>query len=142
MKVRDVRVQRRGNLSKKPLILVVEDEYFLKADLEQVLSDGGFVTEAVSSGEEALTLFMEDTRKYDVVITDVRLRGTLNGWDLARQFRDKEPAFPVIYVTGSNVEEWTSHRVPNSILIPKPFARRQLIEAVSSLLNIKALPTT
>jgi DNA-binding response OmpR family regulator len=129
-------------LSKKTLILIVEDEYFLKADLEQVLNDAGFATEAVASGEEALALFLEDTRKYDVLITDVRLRGTLNGWDLARQVRDKEPAFPVIYVTGSNVEEWTSHRVPNSILIPRPFAPRQLINAVCSLLNIKALPTT
>ena len=129
-------------MSKKPLILIVEDEYFLKADLEQVLDDAGFATEAVASGEEALTLFMEDTRKHDVLITDVRLRGTLNGWDVARQFREKEPAFPVIYVTGSNVEEWASHRVPNSILIPKPFARRQLIDAVSGLLNVKALPTT
>jgi CheY-like chemotaxis protein len=127
-------------LPKKPLILIVEDEYFLTADLEQVLNDAGFATEAVSSGEEALTLFMEDTRKHDALITDVRLQGILHGWDVARQLREKEPALPVIYVTGSNVEEWASHRVPNSILIPKPFTGRQLINAVSSLLNIESIP--
>ena len=41
-----------------PLILVIEDEYFLQADLEKVLTEAGFATDIVSSGEEALTLLM------------------------------------------------------------------------------------
>jgi hypothetical protein len=43
-----------------------------------------------------------DTKKYEILITDVRLQGALYGWDVARYVREKEPAFPVIYVTGSN----------------------------------------
>jgi len=129
-------------LSRQPLVLVVEDEYFLMADLEQALNDAGFTAETVSSGEEALALFLEDTKKHKVLITDVRLHGALQGWDVARQFREKEPALPVIYVTGSNVEEWTSEGVPDSILIPKPFARAQLVNALSVFLDVETLRTT
>jgi DNA-binding response OmpR family regulator len=125
---------------KQPLVLVVEDDYFLKADLEQVLGDEGFAAETASSGEEALTLFLRDTKRYKALITDVRLDGGLFGWDVARRFREKEPSLPVIYVTASSAEEWASYGVPNSILIPKPFARAQLISAIASLLNIRTPP--
>ncbi len=125
-------------MSKQPLLLVVEDEYFLKADLEQILNDAGFATETVSSGEEALALFEADQKKYDALITDVRVNGTLTGWDISRHLREKEPVLPVVYVTGSCVEEWGSYGVPNSILIPKPITRAQLITALSNLLNITA----
>ena len=125
-------------MSKELLILVVEDEYFLMLDLEQVLNDGGFAAETTSSGEEALRLFMQDTKKYKALITVVRLKGTIDGWNVARLMREEEPALPVIYVTGSNIEEWGSNRVPESILIPKPFHRLQLIRTVSKLLNIEA----
>jgi len=42
-------------LCKQLLVLVVGDECFLKADLEQTLNDAGVASETVSSGEEALT---------------------------------------------------------------------------------------
>jgi CheY-like chemotaxis protein len=128
-------------VSERPLVLVVEDEWYLKADLEKVLNDAGFATETVSSGEDALTLFLGDTKKYKILITDVRLQGGLLGWDVARHVREKEPAFPVIYVTGSNFEEWTTEAVPDSVLISKPFGRVQLIRAISNLLDIGTLPT-
>jgi len=46
-------------LSEERSVLVVEDEYLLQIDLEKALTDGGFSVECVSSGEEALTLFIE-----------------------------------------------------------------------------------
>jgi DNA-binding NtrC family response regulator len=132
----DRHVQRGAALSKQPVILIVEDDYFLQIDLEQTLSEAGFATETASSGEEALTRFAGDTKKYKALMTDIRLNGGLNGWDVARHFRAMEPALPVIYVTGSSAEDWASHRVPNSILVQKPFARGQLVSAVSNLFAV------
>jgi len=37
---------------------------------------------------------------------------------------------------------WPSKGVPNSILVPKPFAAAQLVTAVSSFLNIGTPPTS
>jgi len=86
-------------MSESALVLVVEDEYFLQAYVEQILNDTGFAAESAFSGEEALTLFNSGFQKFKAVITDIRLGGRMNGWEVALRIREKEAAFPVIYIT-------------------------------------------
>ena len=131
----------RETLSEPPSVLVVEDEYFLAADLEQALTDAGFVTDIVWSGEEALTLFIGGTITHRALVTDARLRGSVSGWEVARRIRKREPAFPVVYVTSAPAEEWVSEGVANSILISKPFAVARLVTAVANLINIGTAAT-
>src|SRR5579872_4613541 len=123
-----------GTVSELPSIIVIEDEYFLQADLEKVLTDAGFDTDIVSSGEEALTLLMSGTRHPKLLVTDVKLAGRLSGWEVAKRIREKDPSFPIIYVTAYS-SDWAANGVPNSIIIPKPFAPAQLVTAISNLLN-------
>ncbi len=127
-------------MSELPSVLVIEDEYLLQADLEKVLTEAGFAIEILSSGEEALTLFMGGAVTCSALITDVRLRGRMSGWEAAKRIREKDPAFPIIYVTGAPAEEWAANGVPNSVLISKPFAVAQLVTALSNLLNISTPP--
>jgi DNA-binding response OmpR family regulator len=128
-------------VSELPLILVIEDEYFLQADVENVLTEAGFATDIVSSGEEALTLLMDGTKHPKALVTDVQLAGRLSGWDVARRMREKDPTFPVVYVTAYD-RDWAAQGVPNSIVIPKPFAPAQLVTAISNLLNAGIPPAT
>ena len=118
-----------------PLILVVEDEYPLQAVVEEALLEAGFATDILSSAEEALTLFRSGMKEYRAVVANVNLKGTLSGWELARQLRQREPTFPVVSMTGAAANDWGSQGVPNSILLQKPFAPAQLVTAVSKLLN-------
>jgi len=122
-------------VSELPLILVIEDEYALQGIVEDALTEGGFETDVLSSGEEALTLFKGRIKEYRALVTDVNLKGHLNGWEVARQIREINPACPVIYMTGAALDQWASHGVPNSILLEKPFAPAQLVTAVATLLN-------
>ncbi|WP_345947072.1 MULTISPECIES: hypothetical protein [unclassified Bradyrhizobium] len=83
----------------------------------------------------ALTLFKSGMKEYRALVADVNLMGSLSGWDLARQVREREPTFPVIYMPGAAADHWASQGVPNSILLQKPFAPAQLVTAISQLLN-------
>ena len=123
---------RTETLADSPLILVVEDEFFLQADLEHALTAAGFTTDVASSGEEALSLLM--TKRHDALVTDVKLAGLLNGWEVAKRMREKDPSFPVVYVTAYD-RDWEANGVPNSVLIPKPFTSAKVAAAVSSLLD-------
>jgi DNA-binding response OmpR family regulator len=114
---------------------VVEDEYSLQGIVEEALTDGGFETDILSSAEEALTLFKGGAKNYKALVADVNLKGRMSGWDVARQIRERDPAFPVVYMTGAAADQWASQGVPNSILLEKPFAPAQLVTAVSQLLN-------
>lgn len=78
-----------GSVSELPSVLVIEDEYLLQADLEKVLTEAGFASKIVSSGEEALTLFMGGTVNCSALITDVRLRGRMSGWEAAKRIRER-----------------------------------------------------
>lgn len=126
-------------MAELPPVLIIEDEYFLQADLERALAAAGFTFVSVPSGEEALPLF--GNSRFCAVITDVRLRDSLTGWDVARWIRSRRPDFPVIYLTASSVAEWATEGVPNSVLIAKPFADAQLVRALSSLLDIQPSAT-
>jgi CheY-like chemotaxis protein len=132
---------RRGKfVSEVPVILVVEDEYPLQGIVEEALIDGGFETDILSSGEEALTLFRGWVKNYRALVTDVNLKGMTSGWEVARHVREIDPGFPVIYMTGVAADQWASQGVPNSILLQKPFAPAQLVTAVSQLLNAGSAP--
>jgi DNA-binding response OmpR family regulator len=117
------------------VILVVEDDHLIQGLVEESLSEGGFEPAIAASGEEAVTLLKGGQTKYRALVTDINLSGTMDGWEVAKQAREIDPEFPVIYMTGAAADQWASHGVPNSILLTKPFAPAQLVTAVSNLLN-------
>ena len=122
-------------MNEPPVILVIEDEYPIQGIVEDALTEGGFAADILSSGEEALTLFRGRLKNYKALVTDIALKGRLNGWEVAAQIREGDPGFPVVYTSGAHADEWASKGVPNSIMLTKPFAPAQLVTAVSQLLN-------
>ena len=123
------------------VILVVEDDPLIQILVEEQLTDGGFELAIATSGEEAVTLLKGGITKYRALVTDINLHGKTDGWEVGKQAREIDPAFPVIYMTGAAADQWASHGVPNSILLTKPFAPAQLVTAISQLLNSAQPPT-
>ena len=123
------------------VILVVEDDHAIQSVVEEALTDGGFEPAIAASGEEAVTLLKGGLTKYRALVTDINLRGTMGGWEVAKRAREIDPEFPIIYMTGASADKYASHGVPNRILLTKPFAPAQLVTAVSQLLN-SGTPTT
>ena len=122
-------------VEQSPVILVIEDEYSLQGIVEEALIDGGFETDILSSGEEALTLFKGRLKNYKALVTDVNLKGRMTSATLGPHIGEDPGACPVVYMTGANADEWASQGVPDSILLQKPFAPAQIVTAVSQLLN-------
>jgi DNA-binding NtrC family response regulator len=120
----------------RPIILIVEDDHAIQAVVEDALRDGGFEVAIAPSAEEAVTLIKGKVADYRALVTDINLSGRMSGWEIAKQAREIDPAFPIIYMTGAAANDWASHGVPNSLLLEKPFAPAQLVTAVSQLLNV------
>jgi CheY-like chemotaxis protein len=117
------------------LILVVEDETNLQDIVTDALEEGGYQAIVSSSGEDAVKVLEADVGKYRAILTDVHLAGELTGWDVAKRARELNGDIPVVYMTGAAADQWASHGVPNSVLLPKPFAPAQVVTAISQLLN-------
>jgi DNA-binding response OmpR family regulator len=121
-------------LADQPVVLVVEDDEEIQSIVEDALVEGGFAPAIAPSGEEAVTLLRGNRNGYRALVADVKLRGRMDGWEVAKQAREINPTFPIVYMTGGSADQWPSLGVPNSILLEKPFAPAQLVTAVSQLL--------
>jgi DNA-binding response OmpR family regulator len=124
-----------------PVVLVIEDDDAIQAMVEDALGEGGFETAIAASGEEAVTLLKGMKHTYRALVTDISLRGKIDGWEVAKRAREIDPEFPIIYMSGASAAEWPSRGVPNSIMLEKPFAPAQLVTALANLLN-SGTPTT
>ena len=68
-----------------PVVLVIEDELFLRLNIVSCLQEAGYAVVEAANGEEAIGLCHSDT-SIDVVFTDVNLGGYASGWDVAEMF--------------------------------------------------------
>ncbi len=125
-----------SNLSADLVGLVVEDEWLLRLELVDELKREGWSVLEASSGEEALE-FLEKGDRIDFLITDIRLSGTVDGWDVAERWRARAPSLPVIYVSANPSVEL--RRVKDSVFLGKPVYMHVLIDICRSMNRAAAL---
>ena len=119
-----------------PVILVVEDEPLILADIASALEEGGYQVIATATAHHALQYLEDCDAPPAGLITDIKLVGeTLRGWDIAHRARELSPVIRIIYISGDSGGDWASKGVPESVFIQKPFASAQLVTAISSVLN-------
>jgi CheY-like chemotaxis protein len=70
-----------------PIVLVIEDDDSIQTVVEDALSDAGFEPAIAPSGEEAVTLLKGMKNTYRALVTDITLRGKIDGWEVAQQAR-------------------------------------------------------
>lgn len=109
-------------------ILVVEDDSLIREFVVEALREQGF---EVIHEEEALEWCKRQVA--DVLVTDVRLSGEVDGWQIAERCREHDPELPVIYATGYSPVQ--PRRVPGSLLLQKPYHPDQIVQAVRQMTN-------
>lgn len=111
---------------RKEKILLVEDEGVVALDIEQRLTKLGYaMTGTADTGAAALELAR--TQRPDLVLMDIRIRGELDGIDLARELAGRYEV-PVVFLTG-NADEATLRRAVEAEpygYVLKPFELRTL----------------
>jgi CheY-like chemotaxis protein len=109
-----------------PVVLVVEDEWLLRDCIAAHLRAARWQVLEARSGEAAIAL-LNAGEHVDVVVTDIELGGSINGWSVGRRFRTILPQIAVIYTSGN---AWPSAQaVPKSLFISKPFEPDAIAQA-------------
>ncbi len=111
-------------------VLVVEDEPLILEVVADELNDAGFDVHQAATGEEAVAL-LQAQPSLDLLLTDIRLPGRLDGWSVAEQARRRFAALSVIYVTGYSGAP--ARQVPGSVLIMKPYRPAAILKAAQNL---------
>ena len=113
-------------MDRKPVLLVVEDNYILLEMLTTLCEREGITVVTTSSGEDALTFLRGNGGAVDWLFTDINLPGLIDGWTVAEAYGALNPGRPVIYASASRRPERAS--VPGSLYLRKPFQVAEIIE--------------
>lgn len=110
--------------------MVVEDELLLRMELADALQDAGWNVLEAATGEIALS-FLDQDEKIDFLITDIRLGGAADGWQVAERFRETHPNGAVIYVSAN--PDLATRRVKDSVFLGKPVDVRLVLDTCDRL---------
>jgi DNA-binding NtrC family response regulator len=101
-------------------ILVVEDDPLVRELLVEALREHGYEVIHAANGEQALAWCKR--RIADILVTDIRLPGGVDGWQIAERCRVHDPELQVIYATGFS--QVKARPVPGSLTLQKPYQPR------------------
>ncbi len=115
-----------------PTVLVVEDEDIVRMSAVEFLRFSDYQVLEAATADEALTLLASGA-DVDLVFTDIRMPGRMDGLDLARWLRSHHPALPVLLTSG--YAGTARDAKPTHPLLPKPYSLDGLVRKVGEMLS-------
>ena len=91
-------------------VLIVEDDPDIRSLTAALLEDEQVDTIECESAEAALATMLMRGREVAMIFADVRLRGVMDGIDLAREVKMRWPLLPVILTSGHPCEASATFR--------------------------------
>jgi len=122
--------ERKGEMGKQT-ILVVEDEVMIRMLMSDVLRDEGYLVIEAANGDEGKDLLLSG-HAIDLIVTDVRMPGQIDGVELAALAKRLLPSRPVVVVSG--------HLPPTAAnsadeFIPKPYLPSTFLQVIIKLIG-------
>jgi len=103
-------------------VLVVEDEPLVRLDTVDYLEECGYAVVDASDASTAITV-LRARSDIDVVFTDVRMPGPLDGMALAQWIVKNRPEIAVIIASGDSAKEAALESLGGVHVFPKPYKR-------------------
>jgi CheY-like chemotaxis protein len=120
--------------SRKPTLLVVDDERSVRDLIRLQMESEGFEVHTAVGGKDAIRIASDPEIAIDIVITDI-LMPHMNGKELANRISSLKPFIKVLFVTAYSAELLTSHKLcpDGADFIKKPFTKEILLERISRM---------
>jgi PAS domain S-box-containing protein len=117
-------------------ILLIDDETDLVEVGKEMLEMQGFKVTSANSGKEALDIFREQPRQFDLIITDQTMP-EMAGMELAQKLLNIRPDIPIILCSGYSGKVTPDDAIKLGIraFCMKPLSHQQLIGTVRQVLD-------
>jgi len=115
------------------IILVVEDEPVIREFVCEILEAEGFKTEARDNADTALVYLEEHAADVCLLLTDIRMPGSMDGAQLTNLCGKTWPGIPVLVMSGHETPESSGVERPVTF-IRKPWTIGQMVDGVASIL--------
>jgi CheY-like chemotaxis protein len=106
--------------SRRPVILVVEDEFLLRMDAAVMIAAAGFAVVEAANADEAIDI-LETRSDIAVVFTDIQMPGAMDGLRLARAVRGRWPPIKIVATSG-HLTVTDTDLPEGGRFLPKPYS--------------------
>src|SRR6187402_3099739 len=115
-------------------IALVDDDRNILTSVSIALQAEGFVVRIYTDGETALKAMTEN--RPDLAVLDIKMP-RMDGMELLRRLREKEPLLPAIFLTSKDdeLDEALGLALGADDYITKPFSQRLLIARIRAILR-------
>src|ERR1700710_3033469 len=117
--------------SKRPVVLIVEDELLLRMNAVEMIEAAGFEAVKAANANEAIDI-LERRRDITVVFTDIQMPGSMDGLKLARAVRGRWPPIKIIATSG-HVHVAETDLPDGGPVLPKPYSPHQITGVLREL---------
>jgi CheY-like chemotaxis protein len=120
-----------SSAAKRPVVLVVEDEFLLRIHAAEMISDSGFDVVEAANADDAI-LILEARPDIHVVFTDIQMPGSMDGLKLAKFVRGRWPPIKIVATSGF-VNVGKADLPEGSHFLPKPYRPDQIVATLREL---------
>lgn len=109
-------------------VVVVDDEVMILDVMKSILEAHGLTVFSFTCASEAMTYICENSSSIDAVVTDYKMPGKINGYDIYKLIRAKFPSIACFIASGYiEIEE---AEVEEQFLTTKPINFDQFLPAL------------
>jgi DNA-binding NtrC family response regulator len=118
-------------------ILLVEDEVLIKMNISQYLRECGYQVIEAANADEALMVLQSD-HKIDIVLSDVQMPGSMDGFGLAKWVRANRKELQIILVgTPEGAASRAAELCENGPTLSKPYEPQVLVDLIRKQLSLR-----
>ncbi|WP_262267979.1 response regulator [Microvirga yunnanensis] len=117
---------------KHPVVLLVEDEPLVRLTQVDILREAEFWVVEAQDADEALEM-LKSRPDISVVLTDVDMPGSIDGFEFARLVRQGWPEVGVLVISGKTAPE-PGDLPPNATFLHKPIMPDDLVAALTRVM--------
>ena len=117
-------------------ILLVEDIYSARQLAARMLTSLGYVVTAAQDAIEAMALINQG-HQFDVVFIDIVIPGMMDGMDLARAVRARDPRTKILLTSGFSIVTTEDLKQLDAKYVAKPYRKK----AIAAILKTILAPT-
>lgn len=114
------------------VVLVVEDESLIRILLADAFEEAGFVVVEADGADEAISIFAS-RQDIEIVVTDVRMPGTMDGLGLAGWMCEHAHSVPVIITSGFGTPPDAAANPCIVHIVTKPYKPSDVVDLVTEL---------
>jgi CheY-like chemotaxis protein len=117
--------------SKRPVVLIVEDEFLLRMHAVDMIQAAGFEVVEAGNADQAIDI-LETRPDITVVFTDIQMPGSMDGLKLAQAIRGRWPPIKIVATSG-HVSVTQKDLPEGGRFLPKPYSPHEIAGVLREL---------